>query len=616
MDATVAELKNYLTTYADRFLKKDTNNKKMYQCPFCGSGSHGKASTGAFSIKENMFKCFSCGTTGDIFTLHAKLHGLNEKQDFVQIKKELCEIFGVKDNTVYASSKSSYSQNEEAATDYTEFFKECHARINDTDYLKRRGITNQKVIDRFMLGYAPNWKHPNATERVIPTDRLIIPVSKRTYTARNVKPTEQMNDVEKQYKKQKVGQGNWLFNTNALKDATSPIWIVEGELDAISIYEVGGEAVALGSLTNIKHFVEFVKKNRPSQLLIIALDNDNQGREKSLELTNLLFDNDIPFLTSPLEKINHPYKDINEFLQYDRETLTEVVQELKKDNEDIIWNDEQCHSPGEKIINQIGRQMCQSYYEFHDDIFMYGRLFTHFDEILEHHPHPFHGVFCLCGKPSVGKSILMQNFAFQSYDIEQILYCSNTRSTETFYSDFLVYQMMNSLRTNELYSSSELLESWYTDIGYSHEKFSNLKRIIKSNSGKYSYIDQLRFIPAYNFTLSNLYEAIQELSKIKTPIIYIDDIQIFSDSLGFEDTFRQLNRMAQEFNVRILVTYPDSYDKLRETFIPSLVDVIWELEEYSSSNKRLLKCYKNRYGDYYNVMFDFDPKYHYFKVIH
>ena len=71
MDATVAELKYYLTTYADRFLKKDTNNKKMYQCPFCGSGSHGKASTGAFSIKENMFKCFSCGTTGDIFTLHA-----------------------------------------------------------------------------------------------------------------------------------------------------------------------------------------------------------------------------------------------------------------------------------------------------------------------------------------------------------------------------------------------------------------------------------------------------------------------------------------------------------------------------------------------------------------
>lgn len=80
----IEELKAHLLDFANSNLEKDRHNRKMYQCPYCGSGSHGgRNSDGAFSIKGNLFKCFSCNKTGDIFTLAGKIWGLDEKTDFL-----------------------------------------------------------------------------------------------------------------------------------------------------------------------------------------------------------------------------------------------------------------------------------------------------------------------------------------------------------------------------------------------------------------------------------------------------------------------------------------------------------------------------------------------------
>lgn len=612
MDATVAELKNYLTTYADRFLKKDTNNKKMYQCPFCGSGSHGKASTGAFSIKENMFKCFSCGTTGDIFTLHAKLHGLNEKQDFVQIKKEICEIFGVKDNTVYASSKSSYSQNEEAATDYTEFFKECHARINDTDYLKRRGITNQKVIDRFMLGYAPNWKHPNATERVIPTDRLIIPVSKRTYTARNVKPTEQMNDVEKQYKKQKVGQGNWLFNTNALKDATSPIWIVEGELDAISIYEVGGEAVALGSLTNIKHFVEFVKKNRPSQLLILYLDNDEQGIAKEHELDILLRAENIPHIV--IDKVwTKDYKDANDFLVKDRKEFEDHITLFKDRASGIVWNTSDT-SEAIKALNEITQ--FHFTYNYYDVTTIKNTSFlTGWSEIDRYHITHMTGLYCLVGESGIGKSHFVQQIVYQAMmQSEKTIFISNNIQNQKefcayaiekyFHLEDLANDRSFLLRPNRVpnVNSHQILRCAISADAYKH-----IKEAVEQLS---PYIDNVKFKFAQTTTLHDIQSIIDPHS-----LVVIDDLSILGNTMDdYITAVKKLRSMALEMDCRVIIVCPMTYDEFRP--LNFIVDVIWNLQgdnSYPKHTYHYLECCKNRYGiNDYKFFFTYNREHKHF----
>lgn len=68
----------------------------------------------------------------------------------------------------------------------------------------------------------------------------------------------------------------------------------EGELDALSIIEVGGEAVALGTTTKSKALIELLKAQAPAQALIIALDNDEAGQRASRELTEGLQGLNIP----------------------------------------------------------------------------------------------------------------------------------------------------------------------------------------------------------------------------------------------------------------------------------------------------------------------------------
>ena len=57
--------------------------------------------------------------------------------------------------------------------------------------------------------------------------------------------------------KSKVGKVR-IFNSKALYTASKPVFIVEGELDALSIIiDVGGEAVALGSTANRRAFINY-----------------------------------------------------------------------------------------------------------------------------------------------------------------------------------------------------------------------------------------------------------------------------------------------------------------------------------------------------------------------
>lgn len=88
---------------------------------------------------------------------------------------------------------------------------------------------------------------------------------------------------------------NWIFNKKALTESNKPIIVVEGEIDALSIIEVGGEAIAIGSTSNVKSFINLLKVERPKQPLIISLDNDKAGEKASKELEVGLNSLKIPF---------------------------------------------------------------------------------------------------------------------------------------------------------------------------------------------------------------------------------------------------------------------------------------------------------------------------------
>ena len=89
---------------------------------------------------------------------------------------------------------------------------------------------------------------------------LFIPTGKSSYLARDTR--ENIPEKQKKFSKIKVGRSK-IFNEQALlaaSESDEPIFIVEGELDALSIIEVGGNAVALGSTANKRIFIRPVLK--------------------------------------------------------------------------------------------------------------------------------------------------------------------------------------------------------------------------------------------------------------------------------------------------------------------------------------------------------------------
>ena len=328
------QLKRNLKPYVESITNK-SKGANMYVCPLCHSGE-GHNGTGAFSIKDGeSWKCFSCNKGGDIFDLIGEVEGIADYSD--QLKRAGV-LFGLTIDPYHSTAKEDFSpapeyqnkpKNEQYAhsdihtntytNDYTQFFIQANRNIEKTSY--HRGLTLE-TLNRFKIGYIKSWRHPKAPNAPA-SPRLIIPTSKESYLARDIR--EQIPEKQKSYSKSKVGSIH-LFNVKALQIAKKPIFIVEGELDALSIIDVGGEAIGLGSTTKVKSLLEILKTKGSIQPLIIALDNDEAGEKAYRELSEGLQRLRIPFY-----RLNPAgdYKDANEALQRDRDALKQAVDEAE-----------------------------------------------------------------------------------------------------------------------------------------------------------------------------------------------------------------------------------------------------------------------------------------------
>lgn len=304
-----------LKEYADQHLQPSKNG--MYICPFCGSGT-GRNGTGAFSIdtkKGNEYwHCFSCERGGDIFDLIGELKGVkgNANETFAETYKEL-------DIDMFAEYKEPIKKEtpaEEPKKNYVPFFLEAEKNIDHCNYLDNRGISKE-LQKRFHIGFIENWRSPTALregKNVYPSARIIIPTSESSYIARAI--------TENTAPKMKEGKTN-IFNPDGLRSG-KPCFIVEGEIDALSVLEVGAEAVGLGSTNNAKKLLELLKEEKPTAPLILSLDNDASGSKATKELSEGLTALGIEHFTAD---ILNGAKDPNEALVKDRELFEKSVAE-------------------------------------------------------------------------------------------------------------------------------------------------------------------------------------------------------------------------------------------------------------------------------------------------
>ena len=300
------------------FLSRDGKGKG-FVCPNCGSGS-GPKGTGLHRDpgSPTHWKCFACGGYYDTLDLYGLAFGF---KDFPQKLSGAAAYFGLTAPTpVKTQKKLRQAVPQSPETDCTAFFKAAQARLNETDYPQRRGLS-ASTCARFGLGYDPQWKNPKAPDSVPASPRLIIPTGKTSYLARDVRSQNELTDQAAKYTKVKVGKTR-LFNAEALDTAAKPVYIVEGEIDAMSIVEAGGEAVALGSASNVHLLMERIREHRPAQPLILALDNDERGQKASAELEEALKAESMTyFVYNPCGEA----KDANEALQMAPESFIRRV---------------------------------------------------------------------------------------------------------------------------------------------------------------------------------------------------------------------------------------------------------------------------------------------------
>ena len=105
-------------------------------------------------------------------------------------------------------------------------------------------------------------------------------------------------------------------------DAARPVFITEGAIDALSIIEAGGEAVALNSASNTRKLLEQISKQRTRSTLILCLDTDDAGKKAAASLADGLRELNIAYV---MADICGQHKDPNEALTVSREAFIEAV---------------------------------------------------------------------------------------------------------------------------------------------------------------------------------------------------------------------------------------------------------------------------------------------------
>ena len=264
-----------------------TKCRRGYVCPICGNGT-GNNGTG-ITKKYGRWKCFKCGYNVSNLDMYMNANGLdvNNKRDVATATKHLLQVTPTPVEPTISHGVKKELVN--MCNQYKQWLNNALESREAIAYWESRGITVD-TMKQYQLGFMrDNYNVP----------RVVIPVSRYSYNARRI-------DNVSDYKFIKHGPSTLYFERRLI-NATAPIFVVESEIDALSIVQSGFNAVALGGVGNTNKLIEAVNKHRPTVPILLACDNDEPGQKANHVLHEAI----------PKSKIINPYgeyKDANEML--------------------------------------------------------------------------------------------------------------------------------------------------------------------------------------------------------------------------------------------------------------------------------------------------------------
>lgn len=342
MDLTFEEAKQFLVVHEDlgKVLPKAKHGGLI--CPCCGSGSgpHGTGMTPMKKLGPGVYKCWREDKIYDAISLRAELNHVSWKDAF----RDLCNKYEIhvlhdrtyqpiprplKDVQEYQKDfirKTAEEQKEVPVSVLQADMKDAEENLGKTPYLTKRGLS-METQKAFHCGYLSGWIHPMYREAVEkgekyirPTNRVIIPTSDHSYIARLV--------GDNGLKKMKAGKDH-QFCWDKMKDWTKPILVVEGEIDAMSVYEVGHkETVALGSTNFMEKFFSYIDTHieDPTKLcFFVSLDDDEAGKLWTGRFLQEAEKRKIPTVDLGASILLDGTKDANASLVKDREAFSKTI---------------------------------------------------------------------------------------------------------------------------------------------------------------------------------------------------------------------------------------------------------------------------------------------------
>ena len=676
---------------------------KSFLCPECGNGS-GKTGDG---IKQSKLKgklvwhCYRCGGHWSNVDLVALVEGI-APSDTAELGKKLEEMFPETskpflfsrgkgfshfsaDRAGQASRSASgafgyRSDGESLASSDSRRFEPVRVSepVPPKNYAKTFYPRYVETTRKFLAGRGGSYRgltaetfekygvvvHPEfgvGDAEKVPT--LIIPYDDYHFVARAIdskrRPTQH-------------GQGAGLYEPLKI-DGEFPTFIVEGELDALSVVQSVGDlgirCVATGGASKYGKVVSELEKrfgksdSKPS--FLVMFDNDEAGKTNGLKLLEELrragYPAEIFFLSEHMAGESYPKVDANDLLQSNSdELIRRLLYGLDKSYESLskqkAANEERRQAMTETKVQATGNKSGIEVFSFTD--YFSGEFFRDIEETAKYAERKtgfenidaaqvfMPGVYVLGALPASGKTTFAWQLLNQLAESgESCIYCSFEMSKAELFTKSVV---------RELYKKnpamSERLNLTSANIRRGAMRWSSElqeQAAVFAQSATNLLVAELS-----DTSVTELIEGLKPLvaEVDRSPVICLDYLQIIpskgskalSSKEKIDDVMLRLKDFQRTTNATLLVIssfnrenyyQKVSFSSFKESgAIEYSADVIWGLENYgvdaegkldkdeiikiSREKVRKIKfsCLKNRNGGAYECFFRYHAAYDYFEA--
>ena len=318
------------------------------------------------------YHCMTCNQWAslvDIAKYDNKLTNDTETITFLKNEYPAIELFKNDSTTINNVKPVQVIDSVEINTsyDFTNFINESNAKVIDSpNHIKDKGIDpaymianyglkiyqsrglTEDTIKRFKLAVADNGfndvvaNYPNLISKSNKQQlyKLILPILDEQGNCYNfiaeITNRKEIDNYNAKYKKP-TGVNTMLFNEHYLKtDKDTTIFITEGIYDALSIEQMGYNAIALMGIGSTR-LINLIKYYKPNANVIMMLDNDSAGKSHTLNILNELNTlnmQNIKCINSMEIIENYPklieYKDANDVLVNASDSLKSFLKENHK----------------------------------------------------------------------------------------------------------------------------------------------------------------------------------------------------------------------------------------------------------------------------------------------